>query len=98
MPPDQCSKHDECIGRINDNVQKIQLNNQEMKGNINSFIKTTSDFLSAIRKDTYSKDGLIDRVGNHNMQLGLQWGLMAAIIIGIIVYGILMGGSGGVVD
>lgn len=80
-----CNKHDDCIGRINENMKKIEVGNAETQGKIDGFLKNVEEFMSSIRRDMYNKDGVMDRVGSHGNQLVLQWGLLAAIIIAIVV-------------
>ena len=74
-----------CVKSVEESVHKIEVSNAGTDGMIQGFIKSTNDFLGAIRKDVYSKDGLIDRVGNHGNQLKLQWGLLSAFLIVIII-------------
>lgn len=80
-----CNKHDACISRINENINKIEISNAEMKGKIDGFTSTINDFVASLRKDLYAKDGLMDRVGNHGLQLTLQWGLIAALFLSICI-------------
>ena len=81
MPPEQCEKHDECITRIHDSIKAIEIGNAKAEG----FITAINEFTSAIRRDIYSKDGLMERVGNHGNQIILQWGLLAAMILGVFL-------------
>jgi hypothetical protein len=81
MMPETCDKHDECLGRIHEKLNKIEVSNAKVDG----FLTSINEFVKSINKDTYSKDGLMDRVGNHGTQIILQWGLLAAIIVAVII-------------
>jgi hypothetical protein len=85
MGDNTCSKHDDCIGRINDNINKIQVQGANTDGKIDGFITSVNDFLASIRKDIYARDGLMQRVGMQGNQIILQWGLLAVIVIAILV-------------
>ena len=82
---DYCDKHDECMKDIREAIHNQELSQAELKGTVEAFVEVTQDYIKASRKDLYSKEGLMDRVGNHGNQLLLQWGLSALIIGGIIV-------------
>jgi len=81
MAPEICEKHDECLGRIHDSIKNIEVSNAKQEG----FMKSIDEFTASIRRDIYSKDGIMERVGNHGNQLILQWGLMSAIVVGIML-------------
>ncbi len=86
MPPgDKCDGHDTCMARFNEGLHNIEMKYAAIEGSIAGFTKSTSDFVTAIRKDIYSKDGIMDRTGNHGMQLLLQWGVLAGLLITIVV-------------
>jgi len=81
---DKCIEHNNCIGRINDNINEIKVTNAKMQGKIDGFTESITEFVAFIRQDVYAKDGLMDRVGNHSNQLILQWGLLAIVVMAII--------------
>lgn len=82
---EQCEKHQECMERIHNNITEIKISNSEIKGELKGFTSSVNEFISSVRKDMYSKDGIMERVGNSNKQMILQWGLLAAIILGMIL-------------
>ena len=79
MESETCDKHDDCLGRIHDSIKNIEIGIAETKG----FTISLNSFTESIHRDVYSKGGIMERVGNHGNQLVLQWGLLAAIVIGI---------------
>lgn len=76
-----CEKHDDCLGRIHDSIKNIEVSNAKQEG----FMQSINEFTSSIRKDVYSKEGIMERVGKQGNQLVLQWGLMSAIVIGVMM-------------
>ena len=81
-----CDKHDDCLGRIHTEINIINTNNAELRGDIKSFIRELQEFRNDVRKDIYDpKDGLGSRVNAHGTQLNLQWGIIGASIVGIII-------------
>jgi len=85
MEIETCNKHDECMGRIHDNIKKIEIGNATTQGKIDGFIISVNTFIESIRKDIYEKDGIMQRVGSQGNQIILQWGLMAVIVAAIII-------------
>lgn len=82
---DPCDKHDDCIGRIHDRITNIEKAMERGQGTMEGFTTTVKDFLEEIRKDVYSKGGLIERAGTQGNQVFLQWGLMAAIVVAVVI-------------
>ncbi len=81
---DKCSKHDECITDIREDIHEQNLTVSKLEGMLEGFMKSTQDYIDASRSDMYSKEGLIDRVGNHANQIALQWGLISLVVVAII--------------
>lgn len=81
-----CPKHDDCLGRIHTEINTMNQTNSKMSGEVAAFMTNLKDFMTKVDKDVYNpKDGLGACVNSHNTQIGLQWGLLATLILGIIV-------------
>ena len=81
----ECDKHSDCMERIHENINSIKLTNAITQGEIAAVTKNIKDFLDSVRTDIYSKGGIMERVGKHDNQLNLQWGMIGAVVIAIIV-------------
>jgi len=75
---------------IRDSIHKIELSHAEEKGNIDSFLKESKEFFSSMRHDVYSRDGLMDRIGNAVSQLKLQWTLLILVVGSIVGMGLYL--------
>ena len=76
-----CDKHDECIGRIHDDIKKIEVSNAKIDG----FITSVNSFVNSLQRDVYSKDGIIPKLMSQGNQISIQWGLIGAIIVAVII-------------
>lgn len=81
----------ECVKAIKESTHKIELSHAITDGMVQGFMKSTDEFLKAIRKDVYSKDGIVDRVGNHEKDIGRLWkllgvgGILSVLLMAIVV-------------
>jgi len=82
---EECNKHQECMERIHTSINAIENSNSRTEGVMEGFTKSVNEFLSAIRKDIYSPGGIVEKVGNHSFQLVLQWGIIGAVIIAVLI-------------
>ena len=80
-----CDKHVDCMERIHTAINDIKQTNARSAGVMEGFSKSVSEFLEAIRKDVYAPGGIVEKVGNHSSQLTLQWGMISAIIVAVII-------------
>ena len=85
MPLEQCDRHSDCMERIHKEINEINVQSAESKGLIEGFTTSTNNFIDAIRKDIYSPGGMVERVGSHQNQIGLQWGLMAVLVAAVVL-------------
>ena len=82
--PGECDKHTDCMERIHESINLIKQENAKTQGMMEGFTDSVNEFITAIRRDVYSPNGLIEKVGKNTFQVGLQWGALGAILIIII--------------
>lgn len=81
----ECDKHSDCMERIHESIHKIELATTESSSEVRGFVTAINEFVVAVRKDLYSKGGVIESVGKHANQLTLQWGMLGALIVAVLV-------------
>lgn len=84
MPPETCEKHDDCLGRIHDKLNTMDKSSAYLAGELKAFMEGIKEFREEVKKDIYSKGGLMERAGTHARQLYMQWGLLVLILAGIV--------------
>ena len=91
MPPEQCPKHDEVMGRIFDDINSIKNSQSSSKAEIEAFIKSTQTFVDKIDRVTFgteNADGLLTKVSNIVKHLSVQWILIILVLSVVVTAGI----------
>jgi len=81
----ECDRHQECMERIHESINSIKETNAKAAGTMEGFTRSVNTFLDSIRQDIYSPGGLVEKSGNHSFQLILQWGILGAVVVAIII-------------
>lgn len=78
-PP--CDLHVSSMKELNDSVTRIEIINASTAGKVDGFISSVNRLLEKIEADVYKSGGLISTSQNNKNQIGLMWGIIAAIFI-----------------
>lgn len=78
-PP--CDLHIQSMKELTDSITRIEIISAATQGKVDGFILSVNKLLEKLETDVYKSGGLITTAQSNKNQIGLMWGIIAAVFI-----------------